>query len=162
VYINSDYDNFVEVGWYEEGTFSSIAKCDDVVAPHVLVYAVVNGFIKCKPSTPQLSAGQNYSFRVDNPDHDHDFTYYWDTDGSPDQLLGNYATDFSKGYPESGDERKNADDSLRADMSSMAVLGGGRGWNDFPSPVSLDQVGNVGGYSVCSWGDSFLEVRANC
>lgn len=164
VYVWDTADNIVEVGWFEDGTNGSAAKCSDVLSPHILVYAIVNGFIKCKTGTNALSAGQSYSFRVDNPDHDFDFVYYWDDDTTPNISLGFYATDHRNGFPQSGDERKHPNDSLRASFSGLNSLGGGGAWHAFPSPVNLGSTGNVSGFTVCSWGSTFLHVRAtgNC
>lgn len=90
VTIYTSSQNYVEVGWYEDdgaGGFR-FANCDHWASPHILVFAKVSGFNKCKQSTAQLTAGENYSFRVDNPDHDFDFVYYWDGDTTPEYQPG--------------------------------------------------------------------------
>lgn len=73
IYVVADASSFAETGWYDAGSSGSIVKCDPVTTPHLLVYAVVNGFVKCKPGTPALTAGQSYSMNVQNPTGDSTF-----------------------------------------------------------------------------------------
>lgn len=120
----------------------------------------MSGFNKCKQSTAQLTAGQDYSFRVDNPDHDFDFVYYWDDDTTPSISLGFYATDISLGHPHTWDERHDTPDSLRATMSSFNSLSGGGAWQSYPGANIFD-TGPTDGWSVCSWSASSLVVKAS-
>jgi hypothetical protein len=161
IYIVNSALNFVEVGWFENGPDYPGDPCDDVSTPHILVYAKVAGHIKCKPATPALNAGQSYSFRVDNPDHDNDFVYYWAGDQTPDISLGYFATGFTRGYAQSGDERTATSDSLRADFSGLNSLGGGGGWHNFENPSTYSE-GNVSGFAICSWSGGHLEVKSSC
>ena len=161
LYIQKDEVNWVEVGWYQDGADGSLDICTDTLTPHVLVYAFVYGYIKCKPSVPTLSAGEEYSFKVANPDHDLDFTYYWDSDSTPDQSLGSYSTLHAKGYPQASDERRNGtDDSLRASFDMTESLGSGGGWHSFPTPVRLEEYRDTSGWAVCSWSGNGLVVRS--
>jgi hypothetical protein len=160
VYVEYDYLNFVEIGWYDDGPSWS-DKCDDVSVPHVLVYASVNGFKKCRPGTPALSTGQRYSFRVDNPDHDGDFVYYWDSDTTPDILLGYYNVDRTHGFPRGAAERKDQVGTLRASLLGMNSLGGGGSWHAFPDPAVPYTVPPVSGWTLCDWSNDSLEVRAS-
>jgi hypothetical protein len=107
-----------------------------------------------------LSGGSDYSFRVDNPDHDFDFVYYWDDDNTPDILLGFYATDHKNGIPNILDERFNSNDSLRARFTGVNTLGSQGNWRELPSPLDLDSWGLLGGFEVCSWGSTSLIVQA--
>jgi hypothetical protein len=162
LYIQKDGSNWVEVGWYKDGQFASLDKCSNTTTPHILVYAVVNSStIKCKPDTPALNPGQEYSFRVDNPDHDQDFTYYWDSDQTPSISLGYYSTSQTKGYPQASDERRTSSaDSLRAEFWYTESLGSGGGWHGFPS-ATLEDYGDTSGWDVCAWSGNSLIVKSN-
>lgn len=162
VYIRGDSLNFVEIGYYDDGA-ATPTQCDHFTSPHVLVFALVNNFAKCKPAPPALTANQTYSFRVDNPDHDQDFVYYYDSDTTPDILLGFYATDIIKGYPQMADERWQTSDSLKADFAGVGTLGGGGNWNAYGDP-QVFSVQPVNGWQFCSGSGTGMVVRAvgNC
>jgi len=160
-YIVRNWDNFVEVGYYEDGPDWPPDPCTNVTTPHILVYAIVDRFIKCKAGTSGLTAGQEYSFRVDNPDHDFDFVHYWDDDTTPSISLGFYATDHKSGFPQVVSERATTADSLRGEFHEVNSLGGGGSWNWFGDALSFSN-GNVGNWNICSWGPSHLDVRLNC
>lgn len=132
-----------------------------MVNPHILVYALVNKFVKCKSGTNLLSAGQQYSFRVDNPDHDFDFVYYWDDDTTPNISLGFFSTDHKAGYPQMVSERGTQGDVLRASFGGVNSLGGAGNWNPFGDPT-LVSTGFVGDWEVCSWGATSLVVKKPC
>lgn len=160
VAIQTSIQNYVEIGWYEDdgaGGFG-FTDCEHYSAPHILVFAAVNGFAKCKPNTQQLTAGESYSFRVDNPDHDFDFVYYWDADTSPNISLGFYATDISTGKPNTWDERHETSDSLRATLSSFNSLSSGGAWQGYPG-ADLSVSGSTVGWSVCSWSATSLVAK---
>lgn len=162
LYINGiDSDNWVEIGWYKDGTDASVSKCDDTTDPHILVWASVNGFRKCKPNPPALSAGETYSFRVDNPDHDNDFVYYWSSDSSPTILLGHYTTDHTSGRPQAATERHYDGENLRVDMSGIKSLRWSGDWDPFPDWYDFSTPG-TGDYRICDTGPSLLEVRSTC
>jgi hypothetical protein len=162
VYIIRDLpNNYVEVGYFEDGPDQPDDPCSYVTTPHILVYAVVDGFVKCKTGTQGLTAGQEYSFRVDNPDHDFDFVYYWDDDTTPSISLGFYATDHRAGYPQMASERGTTSDSLRADFGGVNSLGGAGNWHVLSDP-DVFSVGNVGSWDVCSWGGTSLIVKNPC
>ena len=157
-YVWDSINNLVEVGWYENGSDGALQKCDYVLTPHILVYAIVNGFVKCKSGTAALNAGLDYSFRVANPDHDSDFVYEWDDDNTPSINLGFYATDHTNGYPKTASERHHTNDSLRADFTGMDSLGGGGAWGPYPNPQPI--ANNSVGYVICSSGSTFFHIRA--
>lgn len=162
VYIRQDSNNFVEVGWFESGTNGTFIGCDDLLTPHVLVYATVRGFVKCKHGTPALTALQDYSFRVDNPDHDNDFVYYYDSDTTPSISLGFFATDHQRGFAMMAAERKHTTDNLRADLLGVNSLNSGGSWGSFPLQYDLIVNPDVSGYSACSWSGDHLVVKASC
>jgi hypothetical protein len=165
IYIEDSSDNFVEVGWYEDDGPGGDGSppCTDFGSPHVLVYAIVSGFMKCKSAPPGLPLAEpHYSFRVDNPDHDHDFVYYYDDDNTPDISLGFFATDHINGWTKAGDEGHDTVDSLRASFVPFESMGSGGAWlSGFPSP-ELFSSGNVGSWDVCSWSSLNLEVKLTC
>jgi len=164
MYVIEDAFNLVEVGWYQDGSSQSLDKCTNTLTPHVLVAAATNNFWKCKTGTAALAAGQEYSFRVDNPNHDLEFEYYWDTDSTPDAYLGFYGTFHTSGTAEAVDEKHSAGAYLKADFDDFDSRGSGGSWHNFPLPTELVATGDVSGWSVCSWSSNHLMVRqtGNC
>ena len=164
VFIEDNAANYVEVGWFENnaGAFQ-FEGCQDFANPHVLVYAVVLGDAKCKANPPSLPLSPDpiYSFKVDNPDHDHDFVYYYDDDKSPSISLGFFATDHTNGFAKTTTERHDPGDSLRGDFFDFNSLGGMGEWHDYPDS-NRDEIGNVGGWEVCSWSGHHLSVKLTC
>ena len=164
IYIKDSNINTVEVGWFEDngpGGFH-FTSCQDFGSPHVLVYAIVNNFKKCKQDPPALSASTpDYSFKVQNPDHDTDFVYYYDDDNTPDISLGFFSTDHTNGYAQTATERKEAPDSLRASFVPFQSLGTGGAWHSYPGAF-LTSNPPVGGWDVCSWSGLSLEVKSLC
>jgi len=161
VYIIRDLpNNYVEVGWFEDGPDQPDDPCSYVTTPHILVYAVVDSFVKCKPGTQALTAGQEYSFRVDNPDHDFDYTYYYDDDTTPSISLGFFATDHKAGYPQMATERGTSGENLRAGFGGVNTLGP-IAWHVLDDPDVFSQ-GDVGSWDVCSWGGTSLIVKNPC
>ena len=164
MYVIDDGFNLVEVGWYQDGASQSLDNCTNTLLPHVLVAAVTNDFWKCKTGTAALTAGQDYSFRVDNPNHDLDFDYYWDTDSTPDTYLGFFGTFHVSGTAEAVDEKHSAGAYLKADFDDFDSRGSGGGWHNLPLPVELVTIGDVSGWSVCSWSSNHLIAKqtGNC
>jgi hypothetical protein len=164
MYVIKDTFNLVEVGWYQDGASQSLDKCTNTLTPHVLVAAVTNNFWKCKTGTALLTAGQDYSFRVDNVSHDMDFDYYWDSDTSPDIHLGFFGTFHTSGTAEAVDEKHSAGAYLKADFDDFDSLRSGGSWGNLPLPVDLVTVGDVSGWVVCSWSSNHLIARqsGNC
>ncbi len=156
IYSKVDSDNWVEIGWYKDGSSQSLDKCDDTTTPHLMVYALVNGFIKCKPGTPALSAGSSYSFRVENPAHDNSFEYFFQ--GSPE---GSYATSFTQGLSQAFSERHTSGENLKADFSSLRFLGNAGSWNAWSS-VTNGSFGDISGWLFCPVGSNAFNVRQTC
>jgi hypothetical protein len=165
VYVWSSQNNFVEVGWFQNGSIGAISGCQDFVRPHVFAHAFVDGEPKCKQDPPLLPVDPDpvYSFKVDNISHDFDFNYWWDTDTTPDQSMGYWGTPFMKyGWPVFATERHNLSDSLRATLDGVNSLGGGGEWHDVPLPISRHINNDISPYEVCSWSSHHLTVKSAC
>lgn len=127
-----------------------------------LVWAIVDNYVKCKTNTFGLQGGSYYSFAVSNPGHDLDFEYWFDTDTTPDQSLGSFATTMLFGYPRSSDERRpGSGDSLRAEFAIHQSLGGLGEWHSYPVPSYINSLNGTSGWDVCSWSGNGLVVKAN-
>jgi hypothetical protein len=155
---NNDFD-IVEVGWYRDGSSGDHADgCTVSTAPRVLVYQIRNGAVSCKPNTPILTGGQYYSFKVQNPDHNLSFHYFWGVGTIPDTALGPYVTDHTRGQAQISDEAFNAADNLRANYTGVNSLGSSA-WHALPTAHLYDGPGNEDPYVVCSWGSTSLRVE---
>jgi hypothetical protein len=160
VYVWDDVDDYVEIGWYQDGADQSVTVCTNTTTPHILVFQYRNGAASCRQNTPLLTVGQDYSFKVPNPEHDLDFHFFWDTDLTPDVPIGAYMTGHSNGMARTGTEHHSASGSLRADFRGFNSLGGQGNWHPY-SGAYVNVFPPLGGYVVCSWGDTYLHVRAN-
>lgn len=164
LYLWTTTNNFVEVGWYQNGSVGSIAGCPDYVTPHVFAHAFVGGEPMCKQNPPLLPVDPDpvYSFKVDNIGHDLDFTFWWDSDTTPSQTMGDFTTRIAYGWPIFATERHDLSDSLRADLDGVNSLGGGGEWHDVPLPNYLRINNNISPYGVCSWSSHHLIVKSSC
>lgn len=165
IYVYDSMTNHFEMGWYQDGNLQSVGDCPNFQTPHLLMYQQRNGAISCHPNPVGLTVGEDYSFKIANPDHNFTFKYYWDSDASPNILIGTYTGNFSHAKARSGDEHHNSDvaDSLKADFTGMESMNSADVWGPFPSPA-LYTNNPVTGWTVCTWGGSTLTVRqsGNC
>jgi hypothetical protein len=159
MYVNDDSDNWVEIGWFADGASGNVIKCDVSTDPHVLVFVAVDGSYKCKPGTPALNAGVWSSYQVENPEHDDDFDYYWES-----EYEGYYTTAFAQGPVDSFSERHNGSDSLVADFNNLKYEGAAGGWNAWDSTSTSEYVGGTTGWAFCFDANDAYHVRAsgNC
>jgi len=153
MYVWKNGDNFVEIGWYKDGTDQSATKCDDVTTPHVLVYAIVAGHIKCKPSSPAIAAGSWYSYKVENPNHANAFDYYWEG-----WWQGYYTTSFSQGTVDSFSEHHLSGESLTADFNKEKYMGSAGNYSAWEASLEEDTP-PYAGYIYCPTGTDAFHVR---
>ncbi|MGZ5212933.1 MAG: hypothetical protein ACXWEJ_00880 [Actinomycetota bacterium] len=156
LYISADSTSFVETGWYDAGSTGGVAKCDEVTTPHLLVYALVNGFVKCKKGTPALTAGQSYSMNVQNPAGDHTFEYYFQ--GASE---GSYNTNFAYGLPEAGSERHLDGEDLKADFTGLQKMQGPP-FGTFQPWQQVAWTSDVTGWRACVTQPNNFTVRQAC
>lgn len=165
VYVYDTIDDHFEIGWYQDGSDQSVVVCDNHINPHLLVFQRRNGANSCRRPVPALATGEEYSFRVTNPDHDSRFHFYWDDDASPDIAAGSFLGDITHGEARSGDEHHHpsAADSMNVEFTGLNALSSGGVWQPFPSPSTWTKT-PVTGWSICTWGASFLTVKksGNC
>ena len=158
LYIWLSQNNFVEVGWFEDDG-GVLAKCDDVTSPHVLVYAVVDGFVNCKTGTAAVSSGF-HGFRVENPGHDFDFDYW--LDGTQ---VGVYVTNMTQGEVFAASERHKAGDHLGAEFDGLKWLGSAGDWNDWDQLTGQKDTqpwDNVSDYSFCKVNNRHFLIKPSC
>jgi hypothetical protein len=158
LYVWHSSDDFVEIGWYRDGSSGqSLDLCTNSTAPRVLVFQKRNGAKSCKPNTPVLTGGQSYSFKIQNPEHDLSFTFWWGVGSIPDTALGPYQTDHINGQAKASTERHQYEDSLRGDFTGVNSLGSSV-WHALPNVVT-QQGGDPYPYIVCSYGSTYLHVN---
>jgi hypothetical protein len=152
VYVFQTINNYAEAGWFIDPT-GDLVKCDLETTPHVLVFMNTNGFSKCKQSTSGLSS-TFHGFTVENPSHDHDFTY--SVDGN-DQ--GSFTADFIRGNAYSASERHHSGDSLRAEFDGLQYLGTAGDWNNWGNFSGND---SIAGWDLCEISATHYKVRQSC
>ncbi len=158
LYVWRDGNDWVEIGWYRDGTNQSLSNCTNSTAPRVFVYQLRNGFISCKPNTAILTGGENYSFRVRNPEHNFSFNFYWGAGTIPGTALGSYMTDHSRGAAIMTTEAHQPGDNLRAHFTGVKSLGDSL-WHNLPTPLKLEHGVGQAPYIVCSYGTTYLHVE---
>jgi hypothetical protein len=153
--VNASGSRFVEVGWYEDPV-DTLAKCDKTFGqPVLLVYAYVDGTIKCKTSTPTLSSGTN-SFNVNDNNLDGNWDYYWQ---------GNYegffnALSFVSGDPRANGERKSLDDSAFADHTVLKRMNSSAVWTDWTGTTAIENTDP--NYNNCIYSNTHTAFKLSC
>jgi hypothetical protein len=156
LYVVKDSNNFVEIGWYDGD--DGPGGCDTVTTPHVLVYRMVQGTPACKSGTPGVpvtsSPNDGTSFRVENPEHDNDWEYYWDGD-----YQGFYWSGFDKGLINGGAERHNTTDSAWGNLTGLRWMGSAGNWNDWQSTSGTSTDPD---YHFCKYSDTHIASKQVC
>jgi hypothetical protein len=112
VWIN--FDNYAEIGWFEDPD-GIVTRCQPTNGhPWLLVYSIVNGNINCKQNPPILSGGVNDSFSTDDRDGDTRWYYYYEGINQ-----GSYLLSFTSGQPITNGERKDQTDSMYSKFQGL-------------------------------------------
>jgi hypothetical protein len=147
-------DNFVEIGWFEDPGGELAGSCDVTSGPpKLLVFALANGFPRCKDSTRDLNPGFE-NFWVQDVDQNTEWRYY--LNGDHVETLN---TPFTNGRPTNNGERKTLGDSARAEFDGLKRMNSSNDWVNWALtyiPVDTDP-----DYRGCWRSNVHTEVQIN-